>query len=464
MPHSDDWLSSVSAGDVRTVLQFGGILSIVSREVFKSLRFDDFLVANKKCGHRTLTSLMAPHLELLHLCEPDHRRFNFENLSSLRVLKVGYTVGPNVLGRILTAVGANLVELDITSCWMKRKTIRAIARYCQSLRVLKAGYSEYPGTLESIWSTIGSNLIELRVRASEKDFVGIARYCTRLEKLGLFKIHHLDFSSDGVVIDSLRALKRLRVLVLDIFVFDELPYFSKDNVRTILDVCPSDVHVHLHMSLNQNLDCTGYFRLFGTRLRVLSLNTGFFTEEKDVVAALANIEELSLRPFNGYYWEEFSTVMEPILAAPMPNLRKLLISSVDNSNILPRLSRSVINLREFMCFFGSRFDREEQIHVKGSDFTELLRANKQLRRITIDYGENIVLVKDKIVDFIPRLKDCKYLKDVVILYRAEDERDEDGNIIGMHDCGMLEEIRDACVSLRTKSLSLSVRGVSYLPS
>lgn len=54
--------------------------------------------------------------------------------------------------------------------------------------------------------------------------------------------------------------------------------------------------------------------------------------------------------------------------------------------------------------------------MEGSNFTELLRANKHLGRIGLEYGEfqDSQSVKKEIVDFIPCLKVSNYLKHVTI--------------------------------------------------
>ncbi len=456
-PQNVCWLESVHANDVRTVLLTGGALSAASRVLFKSFDLSDFR-AEKSREYRKLANVMAPHIECLLLREPEHRRLNFERLSSLRVLKFNHTVGSSVMERIIAACGASLQELDVGTGWLRRKVIRSIGRHCKSLKVFCIGYAVYRATLEPIWRGVGNTLIELRGHILEKELVHITEHCTLLEKLCLVNLRELGFASDSLLIGLLRKLKALRVLFLDLYDFGEMPYFSVEDIRMLLDVCPPDIHVYSETMAEHNVDFLDFIRVIGVRFRKLRLTCEFKHVPSDILPAFANIEQLHLHPFAGDMPTEFRVMMESVFAEPMPNLCKLSIA-LDNSEILPIVARSVSYLREFECLFSTRFGEEERIPVVGAHFTELLQANKRLTRISLNYDHAEESLDNEIVDFIPCLRDCTELKVVTISYMKDHEMGENAK----PNSEKSELIKDACVSLRNKPLTLAVNSVCYLP-
>ncbi len=461
-PYCEDWLTTVSAEDVHTVLTLGGVLSTASREMFKSLDSDNISILNKH-DFRALASVMAPHIECLHLHDPEYRRFDFERLSRLRVLKVNHNVNANLLEQVLIAVGEKLVELQIHTTCVKKRSIRDIARYCKSLKVFNSGYADYRVSSKPIWTALGGTLIELQGCFPQSDLVHIAHYCTRLEKVNLLDC---TFYNEGLVIDLLRALKTLRVLVIDFFDFGEPDYYPVNNVRMLVDACSPNIKIHSYCDCENNSSFVDFVRIVGTRLSRLNVICQSVALPRDVLPALRNVEELSfdllkMNPQVGYM-----SMLESVFVDPLPNLRKLTLRCVNTSRIFSVIARSASNIREFECGFQSILGVDDgQVHVNGADVTEFLQANEHLRSIVLCYRGTEVSVIDGIIGLIPRLKVRRHLRVAAFQfwprYRSANI---DGKLLALYSDAMSEKIRDACVSLRTKPLSLTVNLVSYLPA
>lgn len=245
-------------------------------------------------------------------------------------------------------------------------------------------------------------------------------------------------------------------------------YCKAGTVHILLDVCPSDVHVRSHNYVQDDGNFIDIICVIGTRLRSLILEYYVNAESKVprvMLPALVNVEELNLhlKPAFSLVPSEISGLLESIFVEPLVNLRDLTITYVNNSKILAMdiLARSVSNLRKFHCAFETDIfiDIEERVPVKGLALTEFLQGNKHLRCLYLGFGQfqDFQLVIDGIADFIPCLKVCNYLKDVTITYS-----EEDGSLAKHSE--RCKEISNACCSLRTRSLSLRVNGLRYLPA
>lgn len=457
-PHSALWLHKISANDAQTVLQVGGALSAISRKMFKSLRGDDFNCFRSLCSNKSilLMNLMASHLEYLNGRESDLRRLNYERFCSLRVLCLYTCDDESAVERILAASGKSLLELEVRGRCMKKRMVGAIARHCKSLNAICVDFFNYPTSLKPIWSATGNTLIELRGDLPRREFIHIASYCKRVEKLNLWIENETKFVAIGdALIELLDALKSLQIL--DTNGRSKMYYsFTADNIRSLLKVCPSDVHVYTTIFVDHCDAFADYIRAVGTSLRRIAVYCQVGTLPREVIHAFVNVEELSLNLGPNAF-----TVVKSIFVDPMPNLRELSIrnlKNVKNSKLFSVLARSVSNLREFSChFLGSSHDEEKRVPMKSSDFIKFLQANKHLSGFYLNYGSSYdsLAVREDITDFIPCLKVCKYLSDVVITYFDAE---------AVNTRVWYEVIGNACVPLRTKSLTLTVNFVRYLPS
>ncbi len=266
-----------------------------------------------------------------------------------------------------------------------------------------------------------------------------------MEKLDLLNLHKFAWASfQNTVTDYLVALKSLRFLVLDLS-----SYFDEDGLRAILNVCPPNVWIDCRVCTHyQDYDIDS-LHVIGPRLQKFELEYESGTLPRDFLPVLGNIQELILSS-----WDEASDEMiESIFVEPLPCLQKLSFFSVKNPKVLCSIAGYVSNLRELTGSFSfscSETD-EKQIVLNGSPISELQRANEHLHYIIITYWHT-----KHIVDFIPRLRVCHSLEHVAIYYwpRSEDRTTSSEKT---------KEVTNACVALRTKSLSLSVDGMLYLP-
>ncbi len=447
-PYGKDWLHSVNSNDAQTVLRIGGALSVASREMFKSLDFQGIHLKSSN-DIEMLTNLMAPHLEQIYIYRPELRLLNCERFSSLRSLKFKEDVGWHALERILSVCGDILEELEIESWWLERRVVQAIACHCKSLKVFKPYYIQYRASLKRIWNAVGSTLIEFRGRVPNMELSHIAAHCTRLEKLNLRNIQQLMRGGGNEVVDLLAKLKSLRILVLYVSNEEQLTCFSVNNLERLLDACSPNVRIDCDTKLDNDVGLAEYIDSIGARLRALRLTCNFRTTSTDALHVHTNIEELSLTTLNAFA----DGILELIFAAPLPNLRKLYVSDVNNSKILRHVARSVSNLREFECYFGWK----RRVPLNRSDFFDLFGANKHLHYITLYYW----IIDDRetnlVTELIPCLKVCRQLKNVAFTYKKEaaDAR--------LCTTDKSEELSNVCVSLRNKALCLSVNNVCYLP-
>ncbi len=265
------------------------------------------------------------------------------------------------------------------------------------------------------------------------------------------------------MIDLVRGLKTLRVLYVNFADFGELDFYTVDYVRMLLDACSSTVKVHSSVKGEPNSSFVDFVRVVGTRLHKLDVTGQFDSLPRDVLPGLRNIEELSFNLFVMDPPVEYMSTMESVFAEPLPNLRKLTLLGVNTSKILSVIALAASNLREFECNFLSMSGvDDEEVDVSGSDITEFLQANEHLRSIVLHYFGIESSVIDGIIDFIPRLKVCRYLK--VVNIGLMPRRFRDNYKIRLLSRRMRTEISNACVSLRTKPLSLIVNGTPFLPS
>ncbi len=185
-PYCEDWLTNVKPKDVHTALTLGGVLSIVSREIFTTFNYGSVFRRTRKL--RALALVMAPHMERFDLYGRKYRRFDFERLSRLRVLIVNYNSNANLIEQVLVAVGENLLELEIHTFIVRKRLVRNIAQYCKSLKVFNSDDAVYRASSKPIWTALGSTLTEVRGYFPEDDLAYIARYCTRLESVQFFEL------------------------------------------------------------------------------------------------------------------------------------------------------------------------------------------------------------------------------------------------------------------------------------
>lgn len=121
---------------MQPVLQVGGVLSVVSREMFKSIGMDEYSFGFE-FSHESglLASLMGPLLERMSLCESKLRSLGPERLCSLLVLRFDECVDAKAFWHFITKYVESLIELQISDRCMKERMFRAIAYNCKSLKV-----------------------------------------------------------------------------------------------------------------------------------------------------------------------------------------------------------------------------------------------------------------------------------------------------------------------------------------
>ncbi len=489
-PYSRNWMEWFEMNDVETMLRLGGTLRAASREMFKPLDREFFLTdsLSEKRLYALLGSLMAPDLESMAIYPQADQKINHEQLRSLRVLTVSCNFRCEDLSRILHAHGETLAELyfdvnqpfigrvleDHSLSWqdwefrkfwgefdfevkgLNADMVRAIAVNCKSLKVFRTNFLRYAASLEPIWEASGNSLVEFRGYVPEKELKHITRHCVRLEKLELANVESLMLASSMEFFDLLRAVKTLRVLFLflhccpgdleDLLVIDEL--------RMLVAAWPPNFRIHGFVTASFLTPLSNFVREVGAHLRSLKFHYSAVGMPSDIGPALRNVECLALHPIGGYSDE----MIESVFAEPLPNLQRLSLYRVRNSKVLRNIARSVRNLRELRCSFGLKTDvGKESESVLGSDFAELLRANVHLRYIAVDCEIPKEQMTKVILDFILLLKGCRCLEHVDI---ANDECNSHEWIYNKR----VKEISNACVPLRTKSFSLFVSGVWYLPS
>ncbi len=497
-PFSKYWMEWLEVKDVETVLRLGGPLSAASQEMFKSLEHEFFAFNSwvERPLYVVLGSLMAPGLESLVLYPQVGEKISHKQLRSLRVLTVSCNFRRKDLSRILNKHGESLGVLDFDIHrpfdgivynfeyrWrdlkriqnapeeslqefgfhvkkLNRAVVRTIADNCKSLKVFTTNFHDYGASLEPIWKAASNTLVEFRGCVPKQELVHIARHCIRLQKLELTNIEDLILEAGKELVDLLRALKTLRILVLVLHYYHDEVYqgLSTDLIRMLVEACPPNVRIHGAVTTSHESGALNFMRGVSTHLHVFRLEYSFDTMPTDIGPVFGNVEDLVLSPVEGYS----DKVIELVFVEPLPHLRRLFIGSVRNSKILHMVARSVHNLRELECLFGLALEVEEEpVPVVGSDFADLLHTNVHLRYISVDFVVARELVTSVILDFIPLLKVCRFLEHVDINNGLNGKLPKHERLSKK---GRLKEISDACIPLRTKSLSLSAIDVCYLPS
>ena len=435
------------AKDALMVLQCGGGLSAASREMLTSMTLDDIECITPN-DYLFLANIMAPHLERLCVYEPNYFAIDFGRITSLRSLIFDEGDSEedlsNDLDDVLSSCGHSLKEIELKGGWMKETTVEAIGEYCNSLEALCLSYGMYPASLEPIWNERANTLIKLRGCIPERELNNIALHCTKLDELALWNLDEILAFGRDTVLNLIGCLKSLQTLVFHMY--DDNNHLTAYDMNMLLEVCSPNVHVHFIDIYGAIDNIQDYLRVIGSRLRLLRLNSAMSVIQKELLPAFCNIEELALGCCSANHTEQAIDIIQSIFVQCLPNLRILCIRDVDHSNILPIIAKSVSNLREFQCSF---LLSESFAHV--SHFNLLFRNNPHLSYISLDLPSCDTISSSSI---IANFKGFHHLRHVEI------------STVGRNQVVLerSQEIRNACVSLRTVSLSLSVDGVRYLPS
>lgn len=462
-PYSDRWMLFVDKKDARTVIKCGGELGAVSREMFKTIRAEYFGWHFKR-EFKLLVKEMAPYLEVIELNEQNHRKVNCEELVSLRKLIFDeWSIHIRVLERTLKAVGGNLLELEINGRTMKNRTVQAISQ-CKSLQSLSIIYGDFATTLEPVWKSVGRTLTKLEGNLPENELVHLQNYCVKLQKLHFHNLQDLVSVNLTGVIELLKALKYLQVFRIEDFYETSSRRLTPDCIGRLMEVCSVDVSVECHFLNTHPAEFHDCVRSIGPRLRVLMLSSIDFGDfPSDLLPELANIEELSLSDADENS-RDYVKMIESIFVEPLSSLQILSISLAHDLDLLPIIARSVPNLRELTC---------ASHHLKVDDFAQLFHAAKHLRVIFLYFEvKSREAALSGILHFISTLKICRNLKDVEVQASIFNEDDYYDSEMEVNSCDYdmtfinadSKEIRDACVPLRNRSLSLSVNDVHFLPS
>lgn len=415
-PHSDFWLSFVDKKDARAVLEAGGELSVVSREMFKKIKDGDFGWYGNR-DFELLVNEMTPYLEHIELVHDQLlRKINCEELVSLRTLVLDqWYIGIKLLERALKAVGGRLSELSIRGQTMKKRTVQAIAQ-CKSLQSLNLTYEGFKSTLEPIWKVVGNTLTKFEGHVPENELVHLKNYCIKLEMLHFHKLQYLVAVDQTGVVELLKALKCLKTFYIsnDSGMSITTEESTATHISKLMEVCSLDVAVHCNLYAHPG-EFPDYIRAIGPRFRVLTLPDVDFEMTSDLLPAFANVEELMLWGADENC-ADYEKMIESIFVEPLTSLQKLSIDFTRDSNVLLIIARSVAYLRELTCSF---------YRLKGDDFAQLFRANKHLRAIFLNLEvKSREAALSGILDFISTLQVCRNLIEVEIEVYIRNEDDD----------------------------------------
>lgn len=457
-PYAQRWCESVNSMDALMVLQCGGALRDASGEMMKSLRSAEFEKVSPN-EHLSLANLMAPHLERLLVTEYVISTIDYHRIVPLRELIFEENVSANDLDHVLVICGESLKELEIKGECMKESSVTTISSHCKSLESFSISYNVYPATLGPIWNSIGSTLLKLHGDVPEREMDRIALHCSKVQILDICNLREVMPVGLNVLMRLLSSLKSLRVIYLYMLKSEDVNRMTAIDVGRLLDVCSSNISVNFRIFVYGISDFLDYIRIIGRRLRLLSQLEIGVEIPNDLAPSLCNIEELSMAFANANSANDMYMITKSMFTKPLPRLRKLCLRLANNSKLIPIIAGSVSNLRElecsFCCFMSADGQISKHVTVKQAHFVQLFKANKRLRSIKMYFNwiaeESTT---NSIVDFISHLHLCSCLNNVVIKYWKGDRVTRD----------IAQAIRNASVSLRNRSLGLTVNGVRYLPS
>ena len=472
-PHVADWQAYADCRDVLKILRCGGLLAEEARAMFIELTYGEYwgsvhvferkrpsLQACRGADFSQLLIELGPQVRSLFATgsQPFLSDFYFENCSHLRELTIKYLTSEGVtftLSKILKSCGDSLTHLCLLgSGQMKPAHLELIIRHCRVLESLWFEDRMVSGKIEEFWKVVGRTLKRLKCRSLIPPYSTygalncVQRHCKLLEDV--------EFTWYPLRLPVLHFYKtlgtRLKILRFDYFA----PIPTPQVMGEILNKCPNVV-----VDFTECVHTEGVLRVLGERVRKLELGSILnpSAEFTSIANALTGLSELELCEQDLKFSLKF---VKALFNAPKPNLTKLYIpcvnvfeqqgnTLVDSMNVLDIIARTVQSLREFKC---RSFNT-----IELASFEAVLQSNRDLRRIGINYFQRDADGLNPECRF-----NCIGLIRSLVKYRSVVDFYVDFKVLMPHWKIESNEIRNACVPLRSRQLNLTVDYHQYLPS
>ncbi len=456
-PYSENWLLTVKANDALAVLESGQTLRMAAQEMFEAITFSyvelyDFhknmLVVNQPVLYDKLLNHIAPHLNQFRF--PDSRKWlSCNQFRRLRILELGHETEVEAADLVLCVCGNSLTELHVTKWKLEKDLVDSIALHCKALKKLHLVYEQSSESLDPMWEAVSPTLTEVSCSTPAREYVKIAHYCQNLVRLELLNFQETWKQN----LDAFAFLINPCTLVLHLDLDEVILGATFEQFQGLLNNFSSKVIVHTQLLNATIYQCESFLRASNDTLRVLSMHCFERHLPIDLSHSLVNLEVLEILNLGR---GDTHTMVGSLLSNPLPKLRKLHIyTTINLCKLLLDLGRSVTSLRELVCENIVRSFTGDSLPIRARDFKQFLDANKDLRRIKLmvphSYGSEAV--RDaQIVEIAGLLREIRFYKGIeeIIIYDYEMRNNFEG-------------LRNDCVPMRSRKITVIVNGVRVLP-
>ncbi len=457
-PCSELWLTYIKVDDIFTLLNSENLLSLAARDLFTAIVFSyhheigsraNSLHVREKDQFNELLNKLASYLTHFYFAD-EYSRPSYSQLQRLQVLQINDNATATMVENVLEACSSSLRKLYIDRKKLEVEIVHSVAHNCQTLKELKLVYETSSKSLQPMWAAIGPSLAAISYAGPIVEYVHIARHCIKLDRLELLNFHETWTENFDLFLSLLNPCS----LHLRFELWDEFYPYPVDRLSEVFDKLSCNLSIKTHVVSARMEQLESFFTACGATLNTLSVHCAGKEMNCDVGDSLLNLENLTLFQLSR---GNTNALAKSFFANPLPKLRKLTVyTAINGQELLSAIGRSVTTLEEFECYdlFSEDTEGSKAVHMKGEDFDSFLRANQQLRRIWIRnlsrYSENGWEIACEVAELIRRLKYSPALEELNVSDRVLR--------------GGYQDLRNACVSLRTRRININVNGERLLPS
>ena len=464
-PYVVYWQSYVDCRDALNILRCDGLVMEAARVLFTDLIYGyskpldlirseyTSLRASRFKHFEQLIMELSPQLCSLAFAAKPAKKYNFyfEECSQLRELTIENWCSERItqpLDKLLESCGNSLIRLCILgNRQMKLVLLKSIIRHCRVLESLYFNDRAGSANMDEFWQVIGRTLKRLKCFSpipplpTAEALDCVERHCRQLEDVEICA----SVSQFPVAEFYKNMGTRLRVLRLS--TLGSIP--SPEAMGQILSECPNVmVDVLFGSPTEEMLSVLGGCAR-KLRLECITEPSAYF---ENVANTLTGLTELRLENLH----MDSSKFIEAFFNAPKPNLTKLSVDCVlvfdrlgdgllRSTSVLETVARTVHSLREFECC-------SEHL-LEPTSFESLLQSNRHLHRFTMTYSYN------ERTSNLEMASNIKCLVQLLVKYESVVEF----QVCLRYRKLFSNQIRNACVPLRTRQLNLIVGDVQYLP-
>ncbi len=430
----DNWQDFIDTEHLHHILKSGRRMESVTRQIIGRLnqpefdstklsreRLEDFapnlrsIRYSYTAGEIPRCMLQSPNLHALYLNTHRYQRFPFDG--------------------VLAACGASLdvLWMDLNS-YVGSPEVVPITRYCLQLKELYIdAFIFNESELKPLWPVVGKTITKLTLKASVVAFEDgietlepIARNCVKLENIHLNHPRHV------------WLYKQLGSQLKVIRIESNAQIPAPPEIRDILYSCPNTC-IHPEVGV---LDVTQ------DKLEALSSRLSSITADIMSYNPFPNLP--ALREAHLTIRDHQIDNFKSFFAFPRPSLRILGLYSVSSGEIFGEIEKSVTCLQEL---YVSLRDVSVQTALLATDRNSLLPANSSLQRLdcTLLYPDHDFVAYRFLVTLLRQVQIYKELS-IIKLSKY--------NVEHM----FTNPIRDVCVPLRNRRMSVSYNGIRFLPN